>query len=180
VKRPLRHQLGPATQLTLAIAALGTVLAAVAWTGVGSPRLRAAHAEATTQGTIVHAWVEIANDGRAPVTVHDATWTPTIGLRPAALTVAPTGTTLDQPTGTLAERVAATAPMTPFRLEAGERRVLLVVGQVACGPTGPFTWELAPPTVTASAPIGGQRTIVLHDLAPLVGTPDPSACDRIR
>jgi hypothetical protein len=162
-------------RLVVAIVAICAALAAVAWSGLGAPRVRAGHVEATTAGSTVYAWVELRNDGRVTARIDGVAWEPTIGLHPSSLTVAPRGATLEQPEGRLHDRAAATAPFEPFELRAGEARTLLLLGRVACGPTGPFTWELSAPEVTASAPVGPRRTLVLRE-GRITGVPDATAC----
>lgn len=171
--RPLPR---PVLRLATAIVAVCAALAAVAWSGLGNPRLSIDHFESSVGGPMVYGWAELRNDGSFEVTIEDLTWEARSGLVATSLTVAPAGADLDDPEGSLAERVAATAPFQPFSLAGGEERVVLLVGRVVCMPAGAVTSEVAPLEVTASAPLGRARTTVLEGSS-FTGAPTADACE---
>lgn len=171
--RPLPR---PVLRLVAAIVAVCAALAAVAWSGLGNPRLGIDRFEVAAGGPMVYAWVELRNEGSFAVTVEDLTWEALVGLEPTSLTVAPAGADLADPEGSLAERVATTAPFEPFELAGGNERVVLLVGRVVCMPAGPVSWEVAPLEVTAAAPMGPARTTVLEGSS-FNGAPPAAACE---
>lgn len=171
--RPLPR---PVLRLVTAIVAVCAALAAVAWTGLATPRLSIDRSKVTTQGPMVYVWVVLRNEGSFDVAVEDLAWASLRGLEAASLTVAPSGAELAGPQWLLAERVAATVPFEPFELAGGEERVVLLLGRVECMPAGPVSWEVAPLEVTAAAPMGRSHTMMVEGSG-FAQTPGPEACE---
>jgi hypothetical protein len=166
----------PVLRLVAAIVAVCAALAAVAWSGLGTPRLAEHRFEIAAGGPMVYAWVEVRNEGRATASVEGIEWVPRSGLVAASVTVAPAGIDLESSEGDLAARVAATEPFEPFDLAGGEERVVLLLGKVVCMPAGPTTWELHQLEVTASAPLGPARTTRLPSTG-FTGNAGPTVCE---
>lgn len=124
-------------------------LVAIAWSGAGAP---AVAAPATSTATLDHGrtgylTAELANTGHLPVTIRSVTWT-SDGLAGGRLLLSPDTT------------VHHLGPMRPFRLDAGERRLVMLVGRIHCPFPGPVvTVDTDPLRVEADPVAGPARTV---------------------
>jgi hypothetical protein len=152
----------PVRSFTLVMVGFAVLLLALQWTGAVHPNLESPGSSTTSYGPFEIAMVEVHNAGALPVRVDRATW-PTIGVRTAALGLAPEG--WNDPEGSL--DLAHIPPFRPFTIDANASRWLVVTVLPECG------GQLGEPTVRVRTALGLHRTV---DLRPDQAEPALTDC----
>lgn len=143
----------PILRFVAVVGVAAMVLLGLAWSGAAAPAL---HASPIGEGTYDHGrtgylTAELANDGAVPVRVARAAWA-SDGLADTRLLV-----------GDADAGLAGMHPLEPFTLDAGERRTVMLLGRIDCPfPGDVVTVSTDPLRVTAKAPVGPSRSIVLR------------------
>lgn len=179
--RPRRR---PVARFVLALAAVGLVLAGVAWSGVLWPQVRLQPAPLSAVESVRPApdggtWVDdlvdadevaidVTNLGGTTVEVRSVTWEL---ARPHEVAVVPDAVATTS--GRLAGFVARDRlePFAPFRVGAGETRTIVLISERPC-PEAVVASPLPDVEVVVAAPTGRERTLVWSEGAgPTFGRP---------